>query len=1152
MSTKYKLIIVFIFLIFFYLLLNKNVGGDDSRLYMLYPQLWFNNITLSGWFGYLGGYNPQYFYTSYYFFTKPFQMFFLDINFQVVLFSTLILVSICSIYFLLKEFFVFFEIVETKTINIISILGSVFYSFSPLLSFTVWWNPTSSFVLIAGFPLLLYFYFLGLNRYKYLYAIIGGFLSLFFSVGFASVPVFLGGVLVFFIFFITCLFLMKFKNKRFLFKYTSLFIGLILLVNLFWGLSFVNSLFTSNPSSASTLSSSGKSSAVYTINAIARQMSTVNSLQNLPSHDLFSSNLYIGYNYSIAFLSYIYIAVILLGIYYVFFKKTSFLKIYLGLSFVFIFALYLQNVNFGILGIKLFSFLIEHVPGWVMFRNFFNKFTIPFVLIYAIFLSFNLYIISQNVSKKYFKYLMIALFLVTLLQSYPFLSGQIGKVYHYKPVSKLDKFRTTDVTIPSYFFEMTKYLKEQNSNSRVLSFPMSYASWSLLEDQVDNDIYIGLSPITVFTGLDDFNGKFGFDRAEQSIPGITRDFQIALYSGDKEKFKKILNLLDMEYIVINKTIYKDEYRDVFKRFAWGLDDFQTLDNINKTLDDKEFKVIRTFGPNESLVLVQYMGNVGQVYASSNLIELKNADVQDIWDLPFYSKTSAIVDELALESKQIPKTLIDIKVVKANRKYESLQLKYWNRGWVLPSKVRNPKTLMYKLMRLKEDFEIKNETEISFKIDKLLWNSSKRLEEYNLYGGEGLLKDYDANYNEIISLFNSNYDENNEDVKDMLNKVLLYTVKAKNIYSKVPYVVSSYNKFISSYDLHISYSCEYSFCFDFPDLDSNVDYSVLLTRNGKILDKKDYNYTYYIGDKKISSLPEYINKNSINSYNLKFNFDNLLDENNWIHSGVIETRKGNNLIVNAINSYVGGSIIKMQPIKIDSIQGYNFKYDIDVKGGNIGVFVFAEVKNNGKIKYENIYTKSIDTEKGYIGISNSVYIEPTLNGAVYYVGLYVNSSNATYSINELSFQKVDDLNILLVNKTNKDNRVSIVPTIKKSNIEEYTYNLNNLKTNGFLLVFKESFDKGWKVSSLVDSNKLQRFFKYYFTKESVVSESKHIVVNGYANAWVVNNYNDNQVLIEFVPRYLFYIGSIVSMLSVFIALIYFIYYFIKHKFRKKLN
>lgn len=141
------------------------------------------------------------------------------------------------------------------------------------------------------------------------------------------------------------------------------------------------------------------------------------------------------------------------------------------------------------------------------------------------------------------------------------------------------------------------------------------------------------------------------------------------------------------------------------------------------------------------------------------------------------------------------------------------------------------------------------------------------------------------------------------------------------------------------------------------------------------------------------------------------------------------------------------------------------------------------------------------------------------------------------LNTLS--NIDSLNILKLNDCDFDfekinsitNHIKIdiindKPTKKDLRIIKY----NN---DAYIVIFAEKYDKYWILKSKNNQNK-----KY-----------KHIMVNGYMNAWVIDA-NDNEVefTLEFIPQRWFYLGLLISG-TTFIALVSYLGYNMLKRRRK---
>lgn len=106
----------------------------------------------------------------------------------------------------------------------------------------------------------------------------------------------------------------------------------------------------------------------------------------------------------------------------------------------------------------------------------------------------------------------------------------------------------------------------------------------------------------------------------------------------------------------------------------------------------------------------------------------------------------------------------------------------------------------------------------------------------------------------------------------------------------------------------------------------------------------------------------------------------------------------------------------------------------------------------------------------------------------------------------------------------------VPEINYSMIDpsKYTVDIKNAE-NRYLLVFSELYNSNWRA---------------YINKVEI---PRHLLVNGYANAWFINKAGDYEVSLEFLPEKTLkysYVISLIGLSSLLIILV--IYKFKKSK------
>ena len=150
------------------------------------------------------------------------------------------------------------------------------------------------------------------------------------------------------------------------------------------------------------------------------------------------------------------------------------------------------------------------------------------------------------------------------------------------------------------------------------------------------------------------------------------------------------------------------------------------------------------------------------------------------------------------------------------------------------------------------------------------------------------------------------------------------------------------------------------------------------------------------------------------------------------------------------------------------------------------------------------------------------------------------------------------------------------TFIKINPTKYRIKVEGAK-EPYTIVFSESFHQGWKAYINKAQNDYGKTVASYFdgqikegTHRSIfldrntfeawdkkpIPEDRHLLVNGYANSWYIKpedagGKEDYEIIIEFWPQRLFYIGLFISGLTLVGFLVYLIYDYLEKKKKKKI-
>lgn len=238
------------------------------------------------------------------------------------------------------------------------------------------------------------------------------------------------------------------------------------------------------------------------------------------------------------------------------------------------------------------------------------------------------------------------------------------------------------------------------------------------------------------------------------------------------------------------------------------------------------------------------------------------------------------------------------------------------------------------------------------------------------------------------------------------------------------------------------------------------------------------------------------------------------------------------------------------------------------------FGFKEKENTSEL--EKIFDTSMLSKKdgSIIVYDNQNYFLPRIypsispiliNGSINEMFNVATSNNFT-SGNNVFFilDQTNKSKLAFLQKYKPENSAPNI-TFQKINPAKYRFKVENA-SHPFFLVFSESYHSNWKayidgsfkfneiieeynntgVKEARHSMNLFEFgdISYYFKKP--IDDDKHFLVNGYANAWYIDNLGSYDVTIYYWPQIIFYGGLAISLLSFFASLGYFIQKWKKRK------
>lgn len=281
-------------------------------------------------------------------------------------------------------------------------------------------------------------------------------------------------------------------------------------------------------------------------------------------------------------------------------------------------------------------------------------------------------------------------------------------------------------------------------------------------------------------------------------------------------------------------------------------------------------------------------------------------------------------------------------------------------------------------------------------------------------------------------------------------------------------------------------------------------------------------------------------------------------------------------------------IVFQPIKNwEPGSAYYISFEYKTEGGSLGVSILEDIKDTGDIEYlsktEKILDKKLKSWK-IKKLENWEKFETilpadinTLGAKIYFYSQPEPNKIANVEFRNVKIEKIREPKIILRAKINNLYKTDIPKiTFVKINPTKYRVKVEGAK-NPYTLVFSESFHKGWKlyINELTDSriNELKNYGEIvasYFDGEikegthrmtfleratfetwgkKPIADDRHYLVNGYANSWYitpddVGGKENYELIVEFWPQRLFYIGLFISIMTLIGCIIYLVIPLIK--------
>jgi len=292
----------------------------------------------------------------------------------------------------------------------------------------------------------------------------------------------------------------------------------------------------------------------------------------------------------------------------------------------------------------------------------------------------------------------------------------------------------------------------------------------------------------------------------------------------------------------------------------------------------------------------------------------------------------------------------------------------------------------------------------------------------------------------------------------------------------------------------------------------------------------------------------------------------------------------------------GKIVIFQSIKNWEPGGlYYLSFEYKTRGGSLGMGVLEDKLVINEIneltdcerKTEKILEKRLRSvgEEEWEKFERVLRADKNAEGAkIYFYTLPKSNTFTDVGFRNVKVYRLIQPKIVLRAVGNNTGGSRVIPriTFVKINPTKYRIKVEGAK-EPYTLVFSESFHKGWKlymsdqrpatsdqqygevVASYFDGEIKEGTHRNTFLEKATfetwgkkpIAEDRHYLVNGYANSWYitpedVGGREDYELIVEFWPQRLFYVGLFISGLTLVGCLSYLIFDFAKGKLVKNEN
>src|SRR3989344_4892220 len=1021
-----------------------------------------------------------------------------------------------SMYVFINNFF------PKKEFWIFRIFSSVFYMYNFFLLQGWFIAERAKFSLFAALPLGLLIIYKLLNKEINLVKGAILFSLIFFFLNLGGSPNLYGSIiLVYFITFIYLTFVNYLRDGvREVIYSIKILVGLATAIFLINAYLILPQIYLIVNKYYSSLSSAGGISGILGGESVVNQYASFINLFRLQGIPDWYNNInhpYANYfinNPLLIVLSFIPISTILLGL---FLYKRINAKNRNDQLFYLIFILFLVGIVFSAgshppLGF-LYVFLIEHLPGFAVFRSAFYKFGPAYWFSFIFLTGHLLNLLLLNYVKRKYIYNFVGIFAVIFIIFYHF-------PYFTANFFEFNKPFTTKVNIPVYVRDASAYVnKNISEESRILILPKLYPDFRA--DGYDWGFFsLDILP------------RLSMDRSivanDNYSPEIISNIYDAIDKKNENEFLKLTGLAG-----INKILWRDDvlYIDEITTSKDLLHEKNNLENFKSISLEKRFSKWSVYNIKSENYLPKFYFPkiVNYSISGSDSLRYLLGQKEDL-------RSSVILSEVFPEEKL--KKVIDKIYIQPNcilckdNEFEEFKNKI-----DMPEARLLPNSIFYFLVSRKENLLTDRYANYpAQRVDADLSFANKRIAEIF-----GIVFKEDFNQASKFSYIESTINNYKSIIEDaLLETNKLSQIEKNNYLIRLLGYLHAQRKFLDKLHFRGDFSEKsYESLISFIDKNIlNIGKTVWISssQNDKrlffsVIDKDKYSIEF-LGEEK---LPE---KVILDGSELKNTNGIILDlgehKLELIYKPIENLLEPNQLDEKEFSLNNQEKRIFTTKNIIPS-EKYNLTFEYKIIDGDNSLLSISSQKNGFSSVKFNLKR---DTEwKSYSHEFTSNIVD-----ADFFL------QNLSQEINTTAFRNFSLTKTFIpkVFFTKNINNSIKLPELKfrKINQTEYAINVINAD-NSFFLSFGESFDRGWKVYKLEkDTNDFTKSWKTFLKKS--INEENHFKMNGYSNGWLIEEKGNYDLLVIFEPQKYFYVGLGVSA----VTLVTFIYMFLRLRRRNE--